>query len=56
MNFGEAIKELKNKKKVARSGWNGKGMFLTMVSGISFNNVEVVPFIAIYATNKKFSA
>ena len=28
MNFGKALEELKNGKKVARIGWNGKGMFL----------------------------
>ena len=28
MNFGQAIEALKNGKKVARVGWNGKGMFL----------------------------
>lgn len=28
MNFGEAIEELKNNKKVARKGWNGEGMFI----------------------------
>lgn len=28
MNFGEAIAALKEGKKVARKGWNGKGMFL----------------------------
>ena len=28
MDFGEAIKLLKQGKKVAREGWNGKGMFL----------------------------
>ena len=28
MDFGEAIKELKNGNKVSRSGWNGKGMFI----------------------------
>ena len=32
MNFGEAIKALKEGKKVARQGWNGKGMFLYYVS------------------------
>lgn len=31
MNFGQAIEELKNGKKVARNGWNGKGMFLYYV-------------------------
>lgn len=33
MNFGQAIESLKSGKKVARSGWNGKGMFLILVSG-----------------------
>lgn len=28
MNFGQAIQALKEGKKVARKGWNGKGMFL----------------------------
>lgn len=27
-DFGEAIRKLKEGKKVARKGWNGKGMFL----------------------------
>lgn len=28
MNFGKALEALKAGKKVAREGWNGKGMFL----------------------------
>ena len=28
MNFGQAIEALKEGKKVARNGWNGKGMYL----------------------------
>ena len=31
MTFGEAIKALKAGNKVARAGWNGKGMFLYYV-------------------------
>ena len=27
-SFGEAIDRLKNSEKVARKGWNGKGMFI----------------------------
>ena len=30
MNFGEAIKALKDGKKVARKGWNGKGIFIEL--------------------------
>ena len=33
MDFGEAIKALKNGSKVARKGWNGKGMFVYYVEG-----------------------
>lgn len=28
MNFGEALEALKSGKKVARGGWNGRGMWL----------------------------
>lgn len=30
MHFGQAIEHLKNGGKVAREGWNGKGMFLAL--------------------------
>lgn len=33
MNFGQAIEELKRGKKLAREGWNGKGMFIYLVKG-----------------------
>lgn len=33
MDFGMAIVALKRGKCVARSGWNGKGMFLTLQPG-----------------------
>lgn len=33
MNFGQAIEALKEGKRVAREGWNGKGMFLYLVKG-----------------------
>jgi len=32
-NFGTAIEALKAKRKVARRGWNGKGMYLYMENG-----------------------
>ena len=31
MNFGLAIEALKAGKKIARDGWNGKGMYIAMV-------------------------
>ena len=33
MNFGEAIEALKSGKKVAREGWNGKGVYLYLADG-----------------------
>lgn len=36
MNFGQALEELKVGKKVARTGWNGKGMFLCLANTIDF--------------------
>lgn len=30
MNFGLALEALKDGKKVARSGWNGKGIFIEL--------------------------
>ena len=30
-NFGQAIEALKQGKRVARKGWNGKGMFLFLL-------------------------
>lgn len=47
MNFGEALAALKNGQKVARSGWNGKGMFLFLVPGSTFK-VNRPPLLGIY--------
>jgi len=33
MDFSDAIRALKNSKRVAREGWNGKGMFLALQRG-----------------------
>lgn len=36
MNFGKALKHLLAGERVAREGWNGKGMFLYYVDGSEF--------------------
>ena len=36
MNFGHAIEALKSGKRVARKGWNGKGMFLFLAENLGF--------------------
>ncbi len=35
-NFGGALAMLRHGKKVARKGWNGKGMFLYLVPAASY--------------------
>ncbi|MGW8324111.1 MAG: DUF2829 domain-containing protein [Desulfobacterales bacterium] len=35
MNFGEAIQALKDGKKVQRKGWNGKDMFIVLMSELN---------------------
>ena len=47
MTFGEAIEALKTGQKVARAGWNGKGMFLFLVPGSTFK-VNRPPLMGIY--------
>lgn len=41
MNFGQAIEVLKDGKKVARSGWNGKGMFVYYVESSEVSPVDL---------------
>jgi hypothetical protein len=40
MNFGQAIEALKLGSKVAREGWNGKGMFIYLVRGSLVNELR----------------
>ena len=47
LNFGDALLLLKSGKKVARLGWNGKGMFLFLVPGSVFK-VNRPPLLGIY--------
>ena len=54
LNFGQALKALKEEKRVARVGWNGKGMWLALVKS-GFYDVgqfislgELAPGIALF--------
>lgn len=40
MNFGQALDLLKAGNKVARAGWNGKGMFIYLVRGSLVNQLR----------------
>ncbi len=47
MNFGQAIEALKQGKRIARAGWNGKGMYVTLIGGdavtLAGNHVAISP-------------
>lgn len=40
LTFGEAVEALKGGKKVARSGWNGKGMYLFLSPSVGCQMYE----------------
>jgi len=45
MDFGEALKELKDGNRVAREGWNGKDMFIYLSKGRKIEHEDLVPGI-----------
>ena len=47
MNFGHAIEALKQGKKVARAGWNGKGMHLELQRPDAHSKMTL-PYIYMY--------
>ena len=47
MDFGQALRLLKDGCKIARIGWNGKGMFLFLEEGSVFK-VNRPPLLGIY--------
>jgi len=47
LNFGHALQALKEGYRLARAGWNGKGMFVYLVQGSTFQ-VNRPPLLGIY--------
>jgi hypothetical protein len=47
MDIGMAVEEMKAGKRVARAGWNGRGMFVFLVPGSRFE-VNRAPLLGIY--------
>lgn len=67
LSFGDAVKALKAGKKVSRSGWNGKGMWLALIPqdqwglgwGIPFDDGHVdapakLPWIGMKTADNRF--
>lgn len=43
MSFGDALKALKSGRRVCRSGWNGKGMWLYLIPAEVMGVISVRP-------------
>lgn len=56
MTFGLAIEALKTGQRLARAGWNGKGMWVEYVSVKDFSFSELTPHFVIKNTKNSFSA
>lgn len=70
MNFGQAIEELKNGKKVAREGWNGKDMWIVLMPALYLEasvvngrtskhlgqgvDLDSQPYIAMFTASKQW--
>lgn len=61
VSFGHAVELLKAGHRVARAGWNGKGMWLILIHGqnydvdapLRFNTTELAPYIAMKTADNK---
>lgn len=53
MTFGEALSLMKQGSKVARSGWNGKGMYLYLQPRFTHNNTDFEPNIVMFTAQGK---
>ena len=40
MDFGDAIKLLKEGKKLQRKGWNGKNQYIELATAVSYKNAD----------------
>jgi hypothetical protein len=51
LNFGQAIEALKQGKRVAREGWNGKGMWLNLQIP-DLHSKMTLPYIYMFTADK----
>lgn len=62
MNFSDALNFIKDGVRAERAGWNGKGMWIALVSGNEYNitvwenegATENLPFIMMKTADDKF--
>ena len=51
LGFGPALNFVKNGKKVARSGWNGKGMYIALQTPTELSKMTL-PYIYMYTADE----
>jgi hypothetical protein len=51
MDIGNAVQEMRAGAKVARKGWNGKGMYLSLVVP---NKADHLPFVEMKTADGRF--
>jgi hypothetical protein len=54
LSFGQALERLKEGGQVSREGWNGKGMFLYLVSGSTFQ-VSREPLLSMFGSGTQMT-
>lgn len=54
MDFSDALRHLKSGQKLARAGWNGKGMYVQLNPAKDFKNTELCPFLTIKNVRNSF--
>lgn len=55
LDFGEALLHLKGGNKVARKGWNGKGMYIEYCKGKDHDFSIIEPFLLIKNVKNSFN-
>lgn len=56
MDFGQAVQALKDGKRVAREGWNGKGMYLYLerFPHLPGHTTPFEPCVVMFTADKKY--
>lgn len=56
MTFEEVLPELKKGAKIIRQGWSGYELYVTLVSGQTYDESPVTPYLLIKTTDEGFSS
>lgn len=56
MTFEEVLPELKKGAKIIRQGWSGYELYVTLVSGQTYDESPVTPYLLIKTSDEGFSS